>query len=226
AFDALARHMDAIAGTGLVAAVGAITVAITRAGIAAKERVAAMLAEIAAERQATATAIAHARAKVSYAQAELAAARAAVASATGFARLSVVENTLVPAQQRLAAAQAGLYAAMAAGTGIAGGLRAALAFLGGPLGIILTLLTAGATAWTVWGDKAESAADKARAAIDRAREASERLARERKFGTGDAADLREAIELLEKRKAVLEETARVTYRGRPSEQLQAKLDRV
>lgn len=226
AFDALARHMDAIAGTGLVAAVGAITVAITRTGIAAKERVAAMLAEIAAERQATATAIAHARAKVSYAQAELAAAQAAVASATGMARLAVVENTLVPAQQRLAAAQAGLNAAMAAGTGIAGGLRAALAFLGGPLGIILTLLTAGATAWTVWGDKAESAADKARAAIDRAREASERLARERKFGTGDAADLREAIELLEKRKAVLEETARVTYRGRPSEQLQAKLDRV
>lgn len=226
AFDALANHMDAIAGTGLVAAVGGVTVAITRAGIAAKERVAAMLAEIAAERQATATAIAHARAKVSYAQAELAAAQAAVASATGMARLAVVENTLVPAQQRLAAAQAGLNAAMAAGTGIAGGLRAALAFLGGPLGIILTLLTAGATAWAIWGDKAESAADKARAAIDRAREASERLAREQKFGTGDAADLREAIEALEKRKAVLEETARVTYRGKPSNEFQSELDRV
>lgn len=226
AFDALANHMDAIAGTGLVAAVGGVTVAITRAGIAAKERVAAMLAEIAAERQATATAIAHARAKVSYAQEELAAAQAAVASATGMARLAVVENTLVPAQQRLAAAQAGLNAAMAAGTGIAGGLRAALAFLGGPLGIILTLLTAGATAWAIWGDKAESAADKARAAIDRAREASERLAREKKFGIGDAADLREAIEALEKRKAVLEESARVSYGGNPSAKLKAELDRV
>lgn len=226
AFDALANHMDAIAGTGLVAVVGGVTVAITRAGIAAKGRVAAMLAEIAAERQATATAIAHARAKVSYAQAELAAAQAAVASATGMARLAVVENTLVPAQQRLAAAQAGLNAAMAAGTGIAGGLRAALAFLGGPLGIILTLLTAGATAWAIWGNKAESAADKARAAIDRAREASERLAREKKFGIGDAADLREAIEALEKRKAVLEESARVSYGGNPSAKLKAELDRV
>lgn len=226
AFDAMAKHMDAIAGTGLVAVVGGITVALTRAGIAAKERVAAMLAEIASERQATATAIAHARVKVSYAQAELAAAQAAVASATGMARLAVVESTLVPAQQRLAAAQAGLNAAMAAGTGIAGGLRAALAFLGGPLGIILTLLTAGATAWAVWGNRAESAADKARAAIDRAREASERLRREQKFGTGDAADLREAIEALEKRKAVLEESARVSYGGNPSAKLKAELDRV
>jgi hypothetical protein len=48
------------------------------------------------------------------------------------------------------------------------GLRIAIAFLGGPLGIALGLLAAGATSWVLWGNKAligRSAAEEARIAI-------------------------------------------------------------
>lgn len=226
ALGALADNMQAIVNTGLAAAVVGVAVAMGRVTSAIGAKITAMLASIQAERSATATAIAHARAKVSYAQAELSAAQAAVASASGMARLSVVQNTLIPAQQRLAAAQAGLNAAMSAGSLAARGLSVALGLVGGPLGLIITLLTAGAAAWAIWGDRAQSAADKARESADRARDALERLRRQERYGDGDAAVFREEIERLEQRKRLLEETARVTYRGRPSDKLRDELRKI
>jgi hypothetical protein len=128
----------------------------------------------------------------------VASAQAAVAAATGMARLSVVQNELVPAQQRLAAAQAQLNATMAAGGVVARGVSAALGFLGGPLGAILTLLSAGATAWAVWGSNAESAGERARRSAEAAEEVLRRMDREQRFGSGDAATLREEIERLKR----------------------------
>lgn len=201
AFSALARNMDAIAGGAAVVTMGALAAALTRAVQAAAAYVQQTLARIAADRQAAISAQAIAANEVAKAQAMVASAQAAVANASGMARLAIVETQLVPAQQRLAAAQAALNTAMAAGTGIARGLSSALALVGGPLGLILTLLSAGATAWAIWGDRAASAGEKARGAADNAREAIERanavrdrLERESRFGAGDAGALREGIE--------------------------------
>ncbi|WP_345779456.1 hypothetical protein [Thermomonas sp. S9] len=200
AFTALARHMKDVIGGVAVAAVGALTVATFRGGQEAVAYVQKQLAKIAADRQAAIAAQAVAANEVAKAQAMLAAAQAAVASSSGMARLTVVQTQLVPAQQKLAAAQNALNAAQAAGTVTARALSAAMAAIGGPIGLILTLLTAGATAWVIWGDKAAEAGDKAKAAADKARDAIEqanaardRLAREQRFGSGDAGALREGI---------------------------------
>ncbi|MCL6619498.1 MAG: tape measure protein [Thermomonas hydrothermalis] len=200
ALTALARNMDAVLGGVAVAAVGALTAATVRGGQAAVAYVQQQLAKIAADRQAALAAQAVAANEVAKAQAMLAAAQAAVASSSGMARLTVVQTQLVPAQQRLAAAQTALNAAQAAGSVTARALSLAMAALGGPVGVILTLLTAGATAWAIWGnraseagEKAKAAADKARAAIEQANAARDRLEREQKYGAGDAGTLREGI---------------------------------
>jgi len=206
AFVGLARHIDAVFGAALMAAVGAVTVALTRMGHAAIESVGKMLVKINADRQAAATALILSKHEVAKAQAMLASAKAAVANATGMARLSIVQNQLVPAQQRLAAAQAELNAAMNAGSVSARALSTALGFLGGPLGSILTMLTLGATAWAIWGNNAESAANKAKQSADRASEALDRLRKRQKYGDGDVAALREEIERLEKLQDVRRET--------------------
>lgn len=204
ALGALARHMDAVAATGLTAAMAAAAAAIARKTQAALQSAGAMLSEMAAERQAIATSIAHTQARVSYAQAELAAAQAAVASASGMQRLSVVQSTLVPAQQRLAAAQAGLATALSASTVAARGLSAVLAFVGGPIGLITALLSAGVTAWALWGSSASRAADKAREAIDRARDVMQRFRKEQQFGTGDTGAINEGIAAQKTQIAALE----------------------
>ncbi|MCX8016424.1 MAG: hypothetical protein N2690_00780, partial [Rhodocyclaceae bacterium] len=223
AMSSLAANMDAVLGGAAVAAAGALAAALARGGQAAAASVAQLMAKIAADRQAAISAQAVAAHEVAKAQAMLAAAQAAVAASSGMARLALAQTQLVPAQQQLAAAQAALNAAMASGGVLARGLSAALGLLGGPLGAILTLLTMGATAWAIWGDKAATAADKARASAQAAREALARLEREQKYGTGDAATFREEIARLEARKALLEESARVTYRGRPSDALKSEL---
>lgn len=200
ALSALARNIDSVIGGVAVVAMGALAAATARAAQAGMAFIANLRQKIAAEQSAAATAVAHARARVSYAQAELAAAQAAVASASGMARLTVVQTALVPAQQRLAAAQAALNAAMAASTGIAARVASVLGFLGGPLGALTTLLAMGATAWALWGNRAESA-------VRRADDALERLRRERRFGTGDAGVLREAIEELRAEERRLQQLA-------------------
>lgn len=206
AFTALARNMDAVFGAALTAAVGALSIALARAGQAAFGAVAGLVAKLQADRQAALTARIVAQNEVAKAQAMLAAAQAAVTQATGMARLSLVQNQLIPAQQRLAAAQAALNTAMSAGGVAAGVLSRAIGLLGGPLGAILTLLSVGATAWAIWGNKAESAANKAKASAERAQETLERLRKRQRFGEGDAAVLREEIERLEKLQALRSET--------------------
>ncbi len=216
ALNALAGNMQNVLGGVAVAASAALTVAMTRGAAATFSQIQATIARINAERQATATTLAHRQVVLSYAQAELQAAQATVAHATGMARLAAVQTALIPAQQRYAAAQAGLATAMTGASAAAGGLRLALGFIGGPLGLILTLLTTGATAWAIWGNAASSAGDKARESIDRANEAADRLRRQQKFGTGDVGAIKEVIALREKELSLLDETIRATRGGKPS----------
>lgn len=220
--DALARNIAPLASGAAVAGVAALTAALVRAGQAGAAYAAQLWARIAAERQAAVTAQAVAAHEVAKAQAMLASAQAAVANATGMARLTAVQTQLVPAQQRLAAAQAALNAAMAGG-GIAAGVASrALGLLGGPLGAVLTLLSAGATAWAIWGGRASEAANQASEAIERAREVGERLRREQRFGGGDAGALREGIAALEARERELLD-AWVESSGRAATKLEQRI---
>jgi lambda family phage tail tape measure protein len=200
-FDALARNMQSIVAVGLPTALAGVAVMLGRVAGAGASYLGGVYKQIVADQQARASAISLAAARLDYAKAEFAAAQATVASTTGMARLTAVENVLVPAQQRLAAAQQELNVAQAEGAVATRALNLAIAGLGGPLGIVVTLLTAGISAWALWGDKAEeagnrakTAAEKARDAIEQANQARDRLQREAKYGTGDAGTLREGID--------------------------------
>lgn len=119
--------------------------------------------------------IAGARAAISAAQAagaqsfalrtvRLATAELAVAEAARSAMLAelailgrqqaAVSAQLTAATAAQAAAQAGLNAATTAGIGAAGIASRALGFLGGPIGIVISLLGIGAAAWLNWKSKA------------------------------------------------------------------------
>ena len=59
----------------------------------------------------------------------------------------------------------GAYRAHGGRVGVATAARAVMGALGGPIGLVTTALTLGATAWVLWGNNAISAADKAAAAM-------------------------------------------------------------
>ncbi|MYM34942.1 tape measure protein [Duganella sp. FT94W] len=106
---------------------------------------------------ASAAALATARAR----EAEL---RASVLAAEGVVALAITENGLIPAQARSAAAAQAHTAALAAQTAAAsaasvgmGVLRGALAFLGGPIGAVVTVLGVAATAWSWYSSRSTEA---------------------------------------------------------------------
>ncbi|MGJ9420473.1 tape measure protein [Massilia sp. CMS3.1] len=166
------------ANRALAASTLASAVATTEA---ASVSAAAKLAEAQANVRATASEMTLANARV----AEL---RASVLAAEGTVALAIATNGLIPAQARAIAlaeanavalaaqAVAGNAATVAAGahtvaigaqTAAAtigaramGILRGAVAFLGGPIGLIVTLLGAGALAWQIWGDRGAEAEKK------------------------------------------------------------------
>lgn len=104
------------------------------------------LASAVATRNATA-------ASVDFARAKLAEAQATVAATAGFGRLAVVQQTLIPAQRALAAAT-DAHAVSMRSASVAG---LALTAIGGPLGLVTLALTAGVTAWSLWGRGADDA---------------------------------------------------------------------
>lgn len=83
---------------------------------------------------------------------------------------TLASNALAAAETRLAAARGAATLAATAGRTATLAARGAVAALGGPLGVTLTLLSAGAAAWALWGSAAESAADKAATALKEAEE--------------------------------------------------------
>ena|GEM_PF-6304662 len=112
----------------------------------------------------------------------------------------------VAAEQRLTAATVASTAAVAARGAALRGLAATLGFLGGPIGAITTLLTVGATAWLIWGDRAASAADRAKNRLQEVDALLDRVKRKQKHGEGDAGLLNEEAEALESRISALAQT--------------------
>lgn len=72
-----------------------------------------------------------------------------------------VSAQIAATQTAQTAAQTALNTAMTAGGAAAGLASRALGLLGGPIGVITTLLGLGATAWMLWGTKAQESAQKA-----------------------------------------------------------------
>jgi tape measure domain-containing protein len=111
--------------------------------------------------------------------------RAAQLAATGNVQLALTMNGVIPAQNRAAATSValsasyfGLAGAQAAATLGARALNAALAFTGGPLGLIITLLGVAATAWGYYEYSQTKANEKAAADTkESASEMTENLAK-------------------------------------------------
>lgn len=105
---------------------------------------ASTLRQAQAEQAAAASGLVVARANMAAAESALAAARAAEAAAVGFSHHAAAANALAVAEGRAALASQGLTAALSASAGAAGiagvamtGLKSVMAFLGGPVGVIL-----------------------------------------------------------------------------------------
>ncbi len=135
--------------------------------------VAASRALAAANLAAAQSAVAATGAEVLLTTARLAEARASTLAAAGNVQIALTTNALIPAQTRAAAAvvlhtEATLALAVAqrAASVSAGVLSTALRFFGGPIGLIVTLLGAAATAWALMGNKAEAANQQAAASTE------------------------------------------------------------
>lgn len=201
---ALAAHGKAMASTA-TQAVAARQAALSLA-VAEQTAAAAALSQARAQEAAAAAALAEANAHRSnvaelgiYGATRAAAGRQVTAAAA--AHLAAT-NAMVAADVRLAAAGTAVAAAQSKTALASRGLAAAVGFLGGPIGVVTTLLTAGALAWYVWGDRAESAAQKAKRATqevaDQANAILDRMKKMDTFGSGDLGILRERASLLEK----------------------------
>lgn len=127
--------LSTVAGAAMAAAFGARLISSIFAAVAAKRAI------IAAEREQAGAALVTAQSNVRAAQAESA--------------RTLTTRNLVTAQLQLAAAEKAATAASAgAVTRLGAGLVGAL---GGPIGLVTTLLTVGITAWSLWGNRAEAA---------------------------------------------------------------------
>ncbi len=101
------------------------------------------------------------------------------------ARAGKIHQAFADARAEAAVAQAHLATSVAATRATAAttalatarvAARGALALLGGPVGAIATALTAGAAAWTLWGNKAKDAVTETETALERAQLLIERFA--------------------------------------------------
>jgi lambda family phage tail tape measure protein len=148
-------------------------------------------------------------------QAKIALAAATRAAAIEQARLAVQAAASQVAISGNTAALVAAQAALARLTGAAAVARSALALVGGPIGLITTLLGLGATAWMLWGDNAKSAADKARQGAEENAQAVRRILEEQrkgaKYGIGSEGALAERRETLSK--SIAARKASITYRS-------------
>ena len=79
------------------------------------------------------------------------------------------------------------------------GLSSSVSFLGGPIGVVITLLGAGATAWALWGREGTNAARSIADELANARGELEKLDRARKFGSGALGEARANLKSAEDR---------------------------
>lgn len=104
--------------------------------------------------------------------------RAAQAASVATAQLAAAERAAAGSATALAAAQTTAAASGTAAAAATGGFLASvrlagaglLAFVGGPIGAVVTALTVGAVAWSLWGSAAEESASRAETAVQRAQQ--------------------------------------------------------
>jgi hypothetical protein len=146
--------------------------------------------------------------------------RASVLAADGATALAITTNGLIPAQAKSAALSEAQTIATndvaranirAAETGEAAklssiGLGAGVAALGGPIGIIITVLGLAATAWAVFGSTGKSAISEVNDEIEKGISIANRYKKEAQFGTGDAGQLAASLEAVNKRIEVLSQS--------------------
>lgn len=157
ALKGLTANLNAV-GAGAVALAGILSGRLIASTVAATQaKVADTLAAV-RNQQATVAAAVSAEA---FAAAKLAEARAVVAATTGMQRLTAVQTTLIPAQNALTAATAATAAAQSSALSAATLARGAMGALGGPIGLVTTALSLGASAWLLWGNRADAATQQA-----------------------------------------------------------------
>lgn len=134
-----------------------------------------------------------------------AAAATTLATATAGATTAIVNNTsqvnkTVAATTTATAAKTGFAAAILQGAAAqkamaisSGILRGAMTLLGGPIGVLTLLVSAGAAAWSLWGENANKALNQAKKGGDRAREIIEQANIEQKFGTSESASMKDTL---------------------------------
>ncbi len=242
-FDTLANVAGAAAVVLVSVFTGRALAGIVSFTVAQGQAVAAQLrardaaqAQAAAQAQVAKQALAAAQAQRSQAQASLAMARAHVANISlnersgavreaAAARVAAARNQLRIATQAASAAEiqhaAAIKASAAAGsrtTAVMRGLSGTIGLLGGPIGLITTALTLGASAWAIWGNSAESAAAKAERARQSLKEQVEgiqqRLSDEGNFGAGEIGAVRKYIDDLERRIDVIAQSRSPAARER------------
>ncbi|HHM8031590.1 TPA: hypothetical protein ACRNPQ_006277, partial [Pseudomonas aeruginosa] len=150
--EKMAAFLDTatVAAASLASVVaGRLVTSLYAAGAAQVQRLRATLEQIAADRNAAIGALRRAEAEkaaaaaaVALAQADLNAARGSNAHATALNALLAAKERDLAATRALTAAQTTLNGVATTGTVVMGGLRAAMAFLGGPLGVVLLAATA------------------------------------------------------------------------------------
>jgi len=178
-----AKIVANIIGTTLVAA---ISYYITKTGLAVAATIASTIAknaEIASNLRLAETEAIAAAAKLTSVRAQ----HMGLASAPA----------VVAATQGMATANSSLAAAQTAAAGGATILSRALMFLGGPIGIITMLLTAGALVWVNWGDNAADVADKAAERIMRTKGKLEEFNAE--LNKADVASVQKGVALLDEK---------------------------
>lgn len=170
--DTVAAALLGLGATGAARWLAGFLTDVYRSVGASNAAAAAVRSEAAARVAATVAVVDETAATVALTTARLAEVRAATLAATGETQLALVTNALIPAQARATAASAAHTAALsaqAAASGAAAGAGTlasrALGLLGGPIGIITTLLGLGVTAWSMWGNKAAEAETKAEATL-------------------------------------------------------------
>lgn len=143
-------------------------IALSQAEAVAKLKAAnANLASAEAQMQASRSVGVYSAALFAAREAEVAATVASQARSVALAELSALGTQAASVQAKLAAATEAANIATSAGGTAASIAARALGFLGGPIGAITTVLSLGATAWALWGGKAEESEQKATGAVER-----------------------------------------------------------
>jgi len=137
---------------------------------------------------------------------------------TGMQRLAFAQSSLIPALRQFEIAQDAVAAAGGRAAIAQRGLAAAVGFLGGPIGVVTTLLSLGTLAWLAWGNKAESAIDKVaqkeKDLHERVKEAQAQMVKESRFGAGQLGDFREELAVQEKTLALMTSGVAVTEKAK------------